>query len=71
MVSNAKKMLTKHYNIKDKGMADVILEIKISRTIEGNVLSQYYYVEKIFKKFEVLEESSTKILLTQVYTRSK
>ncbi|XP_075494778.1 secreted RxLR effector protein 161-like [Primulina tabacum] len=37
--------------MKDLGLADVILGIKINRTSEGLVLSQSHYVDKILEKF--------------------
>ncbi|CAL9013656.1 unnamed protein product [Prunus brigantina] len=37
--------------MKDLGVADVILGIKISRTSDGLVLSQSHYIEKILAKF--------------------
>ena len=40
------------FNMKDLGVADVILGIKISKTSYGLILSQSHYIEKIFKKFK-------------------
>ena len=37
--------------MKDMGLADVILGIKISRKSNGLVLSQSHYVDKILEKF--------------------
>jgi hypothetical protein len=57
MLFNTKKMLTKHFDMKDMGVTDVILGIKISRTQDEIVLSQSHYIEKVLKKFDVFEES--------------
>ena len=37
--------------MKDIGLADVILGIKITRTSDGLILSQLHYVDKILEKF--------------------
>ena len=50
MIKTTKKMFSK-FDIKDLGVADVILGIKISKTSEGYTLSQSHYVEKILSKF--------------------
>ena len=39
MIKSTKKMLTNKFDMKDLGVADVILGIKISRTFEGLILS--------------------------------
>ena len=51
MIQSTKKNLTGKFDMKDLGVADVILGIKISRTSEGYILSQAYYVEKILEKY--------------------
>ncbi|KAK4386328.1 Retrovirus-related Pol polyprotein from transposon TNT 1-94 [Sesamum angolense] len=57
-------MLTKHFDMKDMGLADVILGIKISKTSDGLALSQSHYVETILKKFKAYESPPAK---TPVY----
>ncbi|KAM0024130.1 putative RNA-directed DNA polymerase [Helianthus debilis subsp. tardiflorus] len=44
-------MLKARFDMKDIGLADVILGVKITRTQNGLVLSQSHYVDKIFGKF--------------------
>ncbi|KAL2486304.1 cysteine-rich RLK (RECEPTOR-like protein kinase) 8 [Abeliophyllum distichum] len=44
-------MLNSRLDMKDMGLVDVILGIKISRTSEGIVLSQSHYMDKILDKF--------------------
>ncbi|KAL0322288.1 UNVERIFIED_CONTAM: Retrovirus-related Pol polyprotein from transposon TNT 1-94 [Sesamum calycinum] len=55
IILTTKKMLTKHFDMKDMGLADVILGIKISKTSDGLALSQSHYVETILKKFKAYE----------------
>ena len=38
--------------MKDLGVADVILEIKITRTLDGTSLSQSHYVNKMIERFK-------------------
>ncbi|CAM8956284.1 unnamed protein product [Rhodiola kirilowii] len=51
MVKSTKSMLNSRFDMKDLGLADVILGIKITRTADGFVLSQAHYVDKILDKF--------------------
>ncbi|XP_062111187.1 secreted RxLR effector protein 161-like [Humulus lupulus] len=44
-------MLNSRFDMKDMGLADVILGIKIIRTPDGLSLSQSHYVDKILDKF--------------------
>ena len=52
MLTITKKMLFSKFNMKDLGVADVILGIKISRTFSGLILSQSHYIEKLLDKFD-------------------
>ena len=52
-----KKMLSSKFDMKDLGVVDVILAIKISRTSGGLALSQSHYIEKILEKFDKDESS--------------
>ena len=51
MVKSTKTMLSIRFDMKEMGLANVILRVKILRTSDGLVLSQSYYVEKILNKF--------------------
>ena len=51
MIKSIKKMLSKRFDMKDMGVADVILGMKITRTFDGHALSQSHYIEKILEKF--------------------
>ena len=52
VVSNTKSFLRSKFDMKDLGQAEVILGIKITRTLNGLNLSQEHYIEKILKRFE-------------------
>ncbi|KAL0329751.1 UNVERIFIED_CONTAM: Retrovirus-related Pol polyprotein from transposon TNT 1-94 [Sesamum radiatum] len=60
IILTTKKMLTKYFDMKDMGLADVILGIKISKTSDGLALSQSHYVETILKKFKAYESPPAK-----------
>ncbi|GKB80230.1 retrotransposon protein, putative, ty1-copia subclass [Tanacetum coccineum] len=47
IIRSTKDMLKSKFDLKDMGLADVILGIKIIRTQNGLVLSQAHYVDKI------------------------
>ena len=51
MIKTTKKLLNSKFDMKDMGIADVILGIKITRISGGIVLSQSHYVDKILEKF--------------------
>ena len=52
MIKSTKDMLKSRFDMKDMGLADVILGIKITRTSEGLVLDQTHYVDNILEKFD-------------------
>ncbi|KAJ0800855.1 putative RNA-directed DNA polymerase [Helianthus annuus] len=51
IIKSIKNMLKARFDMKDMGLADVILGVKITRTQSGLVLSQSHYVDKILEKF--------------------
>ena len=51
-INVTKCMLTNRFEMKDMGVADVILGIKIHRTSDGLALSQSHYIEKVLSKFK-------------------
>ena len=51
MVKSTKAMLSTRFDMKDMGLADVILGVKILQTSDGLVISQSHYVDKILNKF--------------------
>ncbi|KAD6454983.1 hypothetical protein E3N88_09689 [Mikania micrantha] len=60
-----KNTMRARFDMKDMGLADVILGIKINRTQYGLVLSQSHYVDKILEKFN---EGDTSVAQTPVDT---
>ena len=51
MIKSTKNILKSKFDMKNMGLANVILEIKISRTSNGFILSQTHFVDKILGKF--------------------
>ena len=51
MIKSTKDMLNSRFDMKDMGLADVILGIKIKRSPDGLILTQSHYVDKILDKF--------------------
>ncbi|KAK6156625.1 hypothetical protein DH2020_010873 [Rehmannia glutinosa] len=51
IIKSTRDMLNLRFDMKDMGLADVILGIKISRTSNGLTLDQSHYVDKILEKF--------------------
>ena len=49
---NTKSFLRSKFYMKDLGEVEVILGIKITRTLNGLNLSQEHYIENILKRFE-------------------
>ena len=52
IITSTKNMLNSRFDMKDMGLADVILGIKIIRTSNGLILSQSHYVDNILGKFD-------------------
>ena len=63
VIKTTKKMFNNKFNIKYFGVVDVILGIKISITLDGLILSQSHYIEKIFKKFKQDDSSPMRTLV--------
>ena len=57
MVKSTKAMLSTKFDMKDIGLVDVILGVKILRTSDGLVLSQSHYLDKILNKFSKNDSS--------------
>ena len=51
MIKATKKMLNKHFEMKDMGIAGVILGMKITKRSEGYAQLQSHYIEKKPDKF--------------------
>ncbi|KAL0423561.1 UNVERIFIED_CONTAM: Retrovirus-related Pol polyprotein from transposon TNT 1-94, partial [Sesamum radiatum] len=52
IITETKSFLRNKFEMKDMGEADVILGIKLIRSIDGIAISQSHYVEKINEKFD-------------------
>ena len=57
VIKTTKEMFNNKFDMKDLGVADVILGIKISKTSYGLILSQSHYIEKILQKFKQNDSS--------------
>ena len=53
-IKATKRMLASKFDIKDLGVADVILRIKILKTPNGLALSQTHYIQKVLEIFNYL-----------------
>ena len=51
VINDVKSFLSKSFDIKDLGEADVIMNIKLIKDENGITLSQSHYVEKILSRF--------------------
>ncbi|KAH9671079.1 hypothetical protein KPL70_017207 [Citrus sinensis] len=68
MIKSTKNMLKSKFDMKDMGLADVILGFKISRVSNGLILSQTHYVDKILGKFNKDDNTMSKTPLdTSIY----
>ena len=52
MITSTKNMLNSRFDMKDMGLADVILGIKLIKTSYGLILSQSHHVDNILGKFD-------------------
>ena len=63
IIKATKRMLTSEFDMKDLGVADVILGMKISSKSNGLVLSQSHYVKKVLEKFKKYDDSPVRTLI--------
>lgn len=54
-INTTKQMLENKFDIKDLGVVDVILGIRIPRTPQRLALYQSHYIEKVLNKFKYME----------------
>ena len=50
-INDTKRFLSSNFEMKDMGVADVILGMRIRRQSSNIILTQSHYIEKILKKF--------------------
>ena len=65
VIESTKRMLSNNFDMKDLGVADVILGIKIKRTLDGISLFQSHYVDKMIERFKEyrIKENTNHFLL--------
>jgi hypothetical protein len=63
IIKTNKQMLTSKFDMKDMGVAYVILRMKISKTYDGLILYQCHYNDKILDKFDKNENNIAKTLI--------
>ena len=56
-------MLSIKFDVKDLGVADLILGVRIIKTPHGLALSQSHYIEKVLDKFKYLNFNVVKTLI--------
>jgi hypothetical protein len=59
VIYDVKSFLSKSFDMKDLGEADVILKIKLNKNKSGITLSQSHYVEKILSQFGFIDGKSS------------
>ena len=57
VINEVKTFLSKQFDMKDLGEADVILNIKQIQNESGITLSQSHYVEKILNRFNYMDSN--------------
>ena len=59
VIHEVKSFLSKCFDMKDLGEADVILNIKLIKDESGITLTQSHYVEKILSRFGYIDSKSS------------
>ena len=49
VIKSTKRMLSNNFDMKDLGVANIILGIKIIKTLDGISLSQFHYMKKMIE----------------------
>jgi hypothetical protein len=55
VINETKNMLRSHFDMKDLGVVNFILGMKITKTCDEIYLDQSHYIEKILKKYNFLD----------------
>lgn len=53
IINKTKKMFTNNFDMKDIGEADLILKIKLSKTLDGTILPQTHYINIVIARFKI------------------
>ncbi|KAF3685899.1 hypothetical protein FXO37_00155 [Capsicum annuum] len=70
-INATKRMLKSKFDMKDLGVATVILGIRIHRTPQGLALSQFHYIEKVLDKFKYMKFGIAKTPLDMSFALQK
>ncbi|XP_070014515.1 secreted RxLR effector protein 161-like [Nicotiana sylvestris] len=72
-INATKHMLTSKFDMKDLGVANLILGIKILQTPQGLALSQSHYIKMVLEKFKCLnfKEAKTAIDLNYILVKNR
>lgn len=62
-VEETKKFLNQTFDIKDLGLVDVILGVKVLKSDETYILTQSNYIENILRKFNYFDVKLVSVLL--------
>ena len=63
IINQTKNMLKGTFEMKDLGLVDVILGVKVTRNSNGIILTQSHYAETILERFKKYSKSTAKTLL--------
>jgi len=70
VIKSTKRMLSNNFDMKDLGVADVILGIKIIRTSDEISLSQSHYMDKVIERFKDHRiKENTNLFLSHIHLR--
>jgi len=70
VIKSTKRMLSNNFDMKDLGVADVILGIKITRTSDEISLFQSHYVDKMIERFKDYKiKENTNLFLSHIHLR--
>ena len=72
-INATKRMLSNKFDMKDLGVADLILGVRIIKTPQGLALSQSHYIEKVLDKFKYLNFNvvKTPIVLSCTFKKNE
>ena len=71
VIKSTKRILSINFDMKDMGVADIILEIKITRILYEISLSQSHYLDKMIERFKEygIKENTNSFLPHTTFTR--
>ena len=55
LINETKNLLSNYFDMKDLGEANFIMGMKITKTLDGFLLDQSHYIEKILKKYNYFD----------------